>query len=231
MNDIAASSAFFGIALSLIAFRIGLFCKEKFRATIFNPLLIALILVIAFLKLTGTTYASYMISARPIGMMLTPATVCLAIPLYEQLSALRRSVAAVAVGVLSGVIANMICVVVFVLLVGLGRSELVTILPKSITTAIGIGLSEELGGIPAITSAVIAMTGLMGGVVGGKLCTVLHIDEPAAQGISIGASSHAIGTASAMQMGDLQGAMSSLSLVLSGLMTVVISPLVAELFA
>ena len=152
--------------------------------------------------------------------MITPATICLAVPLYERLSVLKKNYKAIIAGILSGVVTSLLNVWVFALMFGFSHAEYVTFLPKSITTAIGMGLSEELGGYGAITAAVIIITGILGNMIAEFVCKICRITEPVAKGIAIGTSSHAMGTARAMEMGETEGAVSSLSIVVAGLLTV-----------
>lgn len=146
---------------------------------------------------------------------------CLAVPLYEQMSLLKKNFKAVAAGIVSGVLASLVSVLVLAKLFGLSHEQYVTLLPKSITTAIGMGISEELGGIVTITVAVIIITGILGNVIAELVCKVFHIQEPIAKGLALGTASHAIGTAKAMEMGPVEGAMSSLAIAVAGLLTVI----------
>ena len=161
--------------------------------------------------------------------LLTPATVCLAIPLYEQLELLKKNWAAVAAGIVSGVLTSLATVFVLALLFGLNHQEYVTLLPKSITTAIGMGVSEELGGYVTITVAVIVITGVLGNILGELVCRIFGIKEPIAKGLALGTSAHAIGTAKAMELGEIEGAMSSLSIAVAGVITVVGASIFANL--
>lgn len=163
----------------------------------------------------------YNSSARFLSWLLTPATVCLALPLYDKLSLLRSDWKAVIAGILSGVIASLGCILAMSAVFGLSHEEYVSFLPKSITTAIGIGVSEELGGYQELTAASIIITGVLGNVSAPFICRLFRIKEPVAVGIAIGTSSHAVGTARAMEIGDTEGAMSSLSIAVSGLLTVI----------
>ena len=156
-----------------------------------------------------------------ISYLLTPATVCLAVPLYEQLSLLKKNFMAVAVGILSGVLASLVSVLALAKLFDLNHQQYVTLLPKSITTAIGMGVSEELGGLVTITVAVIVITGILGNVIAEFICKIFKIHEPIAKGLALGTASHAIGTAKAMEMGQIEGAMSSLAIAVAGLLTVI----------
>lgn len=165
-------------------------------------------------------YDSYYEGAKYLSYLLTPATVCLAVPLYEQLELLKKHKSAIVAGIISGVIASMGSVLLFAVIFHLNHEEYVTLLPKSITTAIGMGVSEELGGIVTITVAVIIITGVLGNMIAEVVCRVFHIEEPVAKGLALGTSAHAIGTARAMEMGEVEGAMSSLAIAVAGLLTV-----------
>ena len=221
MKEFLSNSVFFGAVLSLVAYEAGLLLRRKFKLAILNPLLIATICVMEVLVLFKVDYDQYNESAKYISYLLTPATVCLAVPLYEQMSLLKKNFKAVAAGIVSGVLASLVSVLVLAKLFGLSHEQYVTLLPKSITTAIGMGISEELGGIVTITVAVIIITGILGNVIAELVCKVFHIQEPIAKGLALGTASHAIGTAKAMEMGPVEGAMSSLAIAVAGLLTVI----------
>ena len=220
MNEFAASSVFFGVFVTLAAYFLGLKVKEKTCLAIMNPLLIAIVLVMLLLRGLDIDYAAYNQSARLVSSLLTPATVCLAVPLYEQLQLLKRHKAAILTGVISGVLTSLVCVLVLAMLFGLDHAAYVTLLPKSITTAIGMGVSEQLGGHVSITVAVIIITGVIGNMIAESVCRAFHITDPIARGVAIGTASHAIGTTKAMELGEVEGAMSSLSIVVAGVLTV-----------
>ena len=220
MPEFAASSVFFGVFVTLAAYFLGLKVRQKTGLAIMNPLLIAIVLVMLLLRGLDIDYAAYNQSARLVSSLLTPATVCLAVPLYEQLHLLKRHKAAILTGVLSGVLTSLICVLVLAVLFGLDHAAYVTLLPKSITTAIGMGVSEQLGGHVSITVAVIIITGVIGNMIAESMCRAFHITEPIARGVAIGTASHAIGTTRAMELGEVEGAMSSLSIVVAGVLTV-----------
>lgn len=230
MNEFFASSVYAGTVLTLLAFYAGTRLNKKFKSPVVNPLLIAVALTIAFLVVTKTEYSSYYHGAGYISWFLTPATICLAVPLYEEFEALKKNAAALLCGILSGVIASLVSVLAFSALFGLSHKEYVTFLPKSITTAIGMAVSEEMGGYSPITVAVIIMTGITGNLICVPLLKLFRIEDPAAKGIAIGTSSHAIGTAKAMEIDELAGAMSSLSIVAAGVLTVIFAPLFAQLY-
>lgn len=221
MNDIFEASVFFGAVISLVCYGLGVILHNKTKLAVINPLLIAIIAVIAILAFSGIEYETYNSGAKYISYLLTPATVCLAVPLYEQTQLLKKNLKAVAAGIVSGVLTSLLCITVLAVILGLSHEEFVTFLPKSITTAIGMGVSEELGGFVNLTVVVIIITGILGNVIGKFVCRIFKITEPVAVGIAFGSSSHAIGTAKAMEIGEVEGAMSSLSIVVSGVLTVI----------
>lgn len=221
MSELLGDSLFFGVVVSVLAYQVGMVIKKKWKLALFNPLLISIVLVMAVLLIFRVDYETYNEGAKYLSYLLTPATVCLAIPLYEQLEQLKKNIKAIAAGIVSGVLTSLFSVLVLALAFGLTHEEYVTLLPKSITTAIGMGVSEELGGIVTITVAVIIVTGVLGNIIAELVCKIFRIHEPVARGIAIGSASHAIGTARALEMGEMEGAMSSLSIAVSGLLTVI----------
>ena len=225
MKDFLTNSVFFGAVISLVAYEIGILLKKKFKLAIFNPLLIAVICVMAVLMLFHIDYDTYNEGGQYISYLLTPATVSLAVPLYRQIELLKNNIKAVAMGILSGVLASMVGVYILARAFQL----YVTLLPKSITTAIGMGVSEELGGVVTITVAVIVITGVLGNVIADLACKLFRLEEPVAKGLALGTAAHAIGTAKAMEMGEIEGAMSSLAIAVAGLLTVVTSSVFASL--
>lgn len=221
MMTMFQDSVFFGVLLSLAAYTVGLALKIKTGWSLMNPLLIGIVLVIAVLLITGVSYTSYSTGANSISYLLTPATICLAVPLYQQVELLKKNYRAVLLGILAGVLASLVSVLLLALLFSFDHAAYVTFLPKSITTAIGIGISEELGGYVPVSVVVIIITGVLGNIFAESFLKLLRINEPIAKGIAIGCSSHALGTAKAMEMGTIEGAMSSLSIVVCGIMTVI----------
>ena len=210
MNNFFQQSLFGGMILSVLAYELGLYLKKKFRLALFNPLLISIL--VTLLVLLGAQYLSY---------LLTPATVCLAIPLYEQFSLLKKNWVAVVAGICSGVLSSLCSIFVMALIFRLEHEHYVTLLPKSITTAIGMGVADELGGFVPLAVASIVITGVLGNIIAESVLKFFHITEPIAKGVAIGSASHAIGTTKAMEMGETEGAMSSLSIAVCGLLTVV----------
>lgn len=229
MAEFIENSVFFGAAISLLAYELGLILKKKFKLAIFNPLLIAILCVMGALVVLDVDYETYNEGGRYISYLLTPATVCLAVPLYQQLTLLKKNIKAVAAGIISGVLASGVSVFLLAWLFGLSHEEYVTLLPKSITTAIGMGVSEELGGIVTITVAVIIITGVLGNMIAETVLKIAHIEEPVAKGLAIGTSAHAVGTAKAMELGQVEGAMSSLAIAVAGLLTVIAASVFAQL--
>lgn len=227
MNEFFQSSMFAGVALSLISYLIGMLLKKKFKLGIFNPLLIAIVVSIIVLLIGKVDYKVYNQGAKYLSWLLTPATVCLAIPLYEQWGLLKKNFKAVLLGLVAGVVTSLGTVYVLSLIMGLSHKDYVTLLPKSITTAIGMGVSEELGGYVTITVAVIVVTGVLGNMAGTLVCKIFRITEPISKGLAFGSASHAIGTAKAIEIGEVEGAMSSLAIAVSGILTVVLASVFA----
>ena len=230
MNEFLQDSVFFGVFISIVTYEIGALIKRKWNVAIFNPLLISIALIIIFLILFDVDYDTYEFGAKYLSYFLTPATVALAVPLYEQIEPLKHNWKAIVAGILSGALTSALCVLILSVIMGLDHKQYVALLPKSITTAIGMGLSEELGGIVTITVAVIVVTGVIGNMFAEQICKLFHITDPVAKGIAIGSSSHAMGTSKAMEMGEIEGAMSSLSIAVSGLLTVVVSLIFAQIY-
>lgn len=229
MHDFLAESVYMGVMLTLGTYCIGIWMKKVSGWTLMNPLLVSIVLSIGFLCATGTSYESYAKGADVISYLLTPATVCLAVPLYEQIEHLKRNYHAVTLGIVAGVLSSMLSILGMVLLLGMDHQAYVTLLPKSITTAIGMGVSEELGGNVPVTILVIVITGITGNIFAEKFLRLIKVKEPIAKGIAIGSASHVIGTSKAMEMGQTEGAMSSLAIVTSGVLTVITASLFAQL--
>ncbi len=230
MNSFVLSSSVFGVVLTLTAYWIGVELKKRLKLAVFNPLLVAVVLVIAVLLIFRIDYSAYNSSAKYLSYLLTPATISLALPLYAQLQKLKENLLAILCSLLAGVITSLTAVLLLSKLFGLDKQMYLTLLPKSITTAIGMGVSEELGGYVSITVAAIIITGILGNASGDLVCRLFRITEPLAKGLGMGAASHAIGTARAMEWGELEGAMSSLAIVISGLLTVIGASIYAGLY-
>ena len=227
MNELFMESVYFGFVITIGAYLLGIWVKKKIPLAIMNPLLVAMVLVILFLLVFRIDYQVYQRGSQYVSYLLTPATVCLAIPLYKQLKLLKDNFAAVVGGIFSGVISSALSIFVLSKLFGLTHEYYVTLLPKSITTAIGMGVSEEAGGIVALTVVSIIITGILGNVIGETVFKMFKISSPIAKGLALGTSAHAIGTAKALELGEVEGAMGSLAIAVAGLMTVVVVPLAA----
>lgn len=223
MFEALCSSQYFGFAISLMGFELGSLLQRKFKNPIFNPLLIGVLFVIIVIKILGISYDEYYSSAQYLSYFFTPATVCLAISLYRQIDALKKNWLAIIAGIVAGITICMLSILAIAFIFGLNHSQYVTLLPKSITTAIGVAVSQELGGIEQITIAVIVATGIFGNIIAKPILKIFKITDPVAQGISIGTSSHAAGTAKAIEMGDIQGAMSGLAISVAGITTVLLA--------
>lgn len=217
-----ADNIYFGAILTLICYFIGVTIHNKTKKAYFNPILIGIVLVVGVLMVFKIDYQVYNDSAKYISYLLTPATVCLAIPLYKQLEVLKHNFKAIVIGVCTGVITSMTSVYLFSLAFSFNNAAYVTFLPKSITTAIAMGVIEELGGYVSIGVAAIIVTGIIGNMVAIHILKLFKITHPIAKGLAIGCSSHAIGTTKALEIGEIEGAMSSLAIVVSGLITVVL---------
>ncbi len=226
MTEFLQNISLFPLVLTFCTYQIGVWCQKKTKSPLCNPLLIATVLSIAAVLLMKFDLNVYQSSSAWITWLLTPATVSLAVPLYNQLKAFKKDLGAILIGIAAGTVASLGFIGIVCLLWGLDRSMTVSLLPKSITTAIGLVLSEQSGGIPALTSAVIVITGILGNLFGSFLCKILHITDPIAQGVGFGTASHVVGTSRATELDPLAGAVSSLSLVVAGILTSVLFPLI-----
>lgn len=221
MKEAITQSVFFGVVISLICYQAALWVKRRVKLAAANPLLISVLMIVGILLLFRIDYEAYARGAGYINYFLTPATVSLAVPLYRQLHLLKKYPAAIFGGIAAGVLTAMVSIFLLSLAFGLNHEQYVTLLPKSITTAIGMGISDKMGGIVTLTVVSISITGILGNVMAETLCRVFCIEEPVAKGLAIGTSAHALGTTKAMELGEVEGAMSSLSIVVAGIMTVV----------
>ncbi|WP_291259631.1 LrgB family protein [Fusobacterium sp.] len=225
MNEIT-NNPLFGVIVSLIAFEIGKFIFEKTKLAIFNPLLIATLIVMGILNFFHISVKEYMLGGSLIVFFLAPATVVLAIPLYQKIDLLKKHWIPIIGGGIVGAIVAIVSVVVLGKLLGIDHKLLVSFMPKSITTPIGIELSKMLGGIPSITVFAIVVTGITGNVTAPFIYSVFKIKHPIAKGLGLGVSSHAVGTSRAIEMGEIEGAMSALAIVIAGILTIILAPLI-----
>ena len=225
MNGII-NSPLFGIFLTLVTFEIGVAISKKWKYSFLNPLLIANILIVSFLVITGISLESYNVGGNYISLMLSPATVVLAVPLYRQISKLKQFWKPILAGIFAGSLTSIACVIVCSKLIGLSETLMLSLLPKSITIPMGSVVSEQIGGIPSVTIIAITVTGITGAVAAPAVCKFCRIKHKVAQGIAIGTASHALGTTKAMEMGEIQGAMSSLSIGIAGVFTAIVAPII-----
>ena len=210
-----------GVLATLAAYAAGVWVNRKTGKALFNPLLMGSIFVIVFLSCFGVPYADYKSSAQPISWLLMPATVSLAIPLYEKWELLEKNLAAIFAAIAAGVLTSLGSVLAMAWVLRIERTHAVSFLPKSVTTAIGMDVAETLGGAAALA-------GIVGSLMGETVCKVCHITDPLAKGLALGTSAHAIGTSKALQMGEVEGAMSGLAIAVAGIMTAILAPVAAN---
>lgn len=219
----------FGILLSVVCYEIGILIQRKTKNPILNPLLLAIILVILVLTVFDIPKETYDLGGSYILFLLGPATVVMAVPLYRQINLLKKDWLPILVGIFVGSATSVLSVIGLARLFGVNIEIAVSMLPKSVTTAIGMEVSKEIGGVVSLTVAVIVLTGILGAVMGPFILKILGIKDEVAQGVAMGTASHAVGTSKAMELGETQGAMSGLSIGIAGLATVLIIPLVIGL--
>lgn len=227
LHEILQASAVWGVLLTAAAFALGAWIGKKTGKAIFNPLLLGSLFVILFLTVFDISYPEYKESAAPVTYLLLPATVSLAIPLYEKWQLLQKNALAILAGILAGVLTSLVTILLIAVLMGLTYEQYVTLLPKSVTTAISMDVSATLGGMATLTSAVVAVTGIGGNMMASLVCKLFRITDPMARGIGIGTASHAIGTSKAIEMGETEGAMSGLAIAVAGVLTAVLCPVFA----
>lgn len=226
MNEFLMDSTYFGIVLSLLCYWAAVKISAKVKSTLCNPLLVASVMIIILLLIFQIDYETFDHGASYLTYFLNPATVCLAVPLYRQFQVLKSNLKAVLIGIVSGCAACMVTIVGLAAVFAFPREVTISVLPKSITTAIAIGLSQEMGGVSSITVACVVITGIFGACIASVLFKLLKIEEPVAQGLAAGTAAHAIGTSRALELGEIQGAMSSLAIAVTGIMTVILVPVV-----
>lgn len=230
MVGLLRGSAFFGVFITLLGFYLGMLLKRRFKLGVFNPIIVATVFVIISLLLLGIDYETYESSAKYLGFLITPATICLAVPLYRQMDIIRANAGAIAVGITAGVLSSMVSILLLSLAFNFQRELFLTLLPKATTTPVAIGISQELGGITPLTVVAVILAGNLGNLLALPLCKLFRLEEPIAKGIAIGSSSHVVGTVKAFEIGETEGAASSLSIMLAGLLTVIAAPFFAMLF-
>lgn len=233
MSEFIVQSTFFGVVLSFFAYMLFYVIKEKckIKTPLFNPLLLSSTLIIVLLSVTGIEFEDFNRYAEgTLTYWLTPVTICLAIPLYRRVKELKNNLPAILISIFFGCLGHVFVLVGIGACVKLSPVLLHSVMPKSVTTAIALALSEKIGGIPAVTVACLTVAGMSGAVLGPTLLKWFKIKEPVAQGLAIGTASHAVGTSKAMELGEIQGAMSSLAIVVTGILTVIVVPVVTSIF-
>lgn len=228
MSELIQSISVWGVTLTLAAFALGSWINKKTGQAIFNPLLLGSIFVILFLSLVQIPVSEYKKSVQIISYLLLPATVSLAVPLYEQWQIMRKNALAVLCGIAAGSVTSMLSVLAIGAVLKLDPALTVSMMTKSVTTAIGVEVAAELGGIASLAGAMIVLTGILGNLSASALCRIAGLHDSVARGVAIGTGSHAVGTARALQMGQVEGAVSSLSIAVAGVLTAVICPILAN---
>ncbi len=227
MNNILTENVYFGVILSIGVYLLGEAINKKVKQL--NPFLFSIVVIIAVLLVFNIDYEVYNSGAKYISYLLTPATVCLAIPLYRRIYVLKTHLKEIFIGICTGVFASMGSIFVMAYLFSISHTEYVSLLPKSITMAIGLGLSTEYGGVETITIVAITITGILGNLAAEGVLKLFRINNPVAKGLAIGTASHAIGTTKAMELGETEGAMSSLAIAVAGVLTVIAASLFVNL--
>ena len=225
MDITILNTPLFGLILTILSFEIGLFIFKKLKFPVLNPLLLGIVIAMSVISFFNIPLDYFRKGGDYITFLLAPATIALALPLYRQLEKLKKNLVPILIGSIVGAITAILSTILLGKLLGIDKMLLVSFMPKSITTPIGIELSKLLGGIPAITIFSILVTGISGNVFAPLVCKYFRIKHPVAKGIGIGISSHAVGTSKALEMGEIEGAMSALSIVIAGIITFMIAPI------
>ena len=228
MAEFLQSISVWGVALTLGAFALGTWLNKKTGQAIFNPLLLGSIFIIVLLSLLEIPLAEYKKSVSPLSFLLLPATVSLAVPLYEQWMVLKKNALAVLCGILAGSLTSMLVIAAMGWALKLEPALITSLMPKSVTTAIGAEVAQELGGISSLAGALIVLTGIMGNLSAAAMCRISKLRDPVARGVAIGTAAHAVGTAKALQMGRIEGAVSSLSIAVAGVLTAALCPVLVN---
>ncbi len=215
----------FGIILTISFFNIALYIQRKTKISILNPLLISILGIILFLKLSDIPYTNYKIGADAINYFLGPVTIVLAVPLYKQFDLFKRHMIEIIAGICCGVISSFISIIIIGRLTNSNTDIINSLIPKSITTPMGLSLTNTLSGIESITVVAIVLTGILGAIVAPIIFKIGNIKHPVAKGIALGTSAHALGTTKALEMGEVEGAMSGLAIGIAGIITVILVPI------
>ena len=228
MAEFIGSIGVWGVTVTLAAFALGTWLNKKTGQAIFNPLLLGSIFVIIFLSLVQIPFAEYKQSVSVLNYLLLPATVSLAVPLYEQWLPMKKNAKAVLCGILAGSLTSMVSIIAISWVMKLDPVLSASLMPKTVTTAIGAEVAQELGGLSSLAGGIIVLTGIIGNLSAAAMCRICKLHDPIARGVAIGTASHAIGTARALQMGRVEGAVSSLSIAVAGILTAALCPVLAN---
>lgn len=231
MMDTLLASPYLWVSLTVGFYILAAQLQKRWATPIFNPLLFSIVVMIGLLLLTGIPYETYEAGGSLVSFFVTPATVSLAIKLEKNFQYLKENYKAILTGIVSGVLLHTVMIFGFGLLFRFDEQMMATLFPKSITTAIAVGVSESLGGIVSLTVAVVVFTGIIGSVIAPAVFRFGKIKDPVAQGVAMGSSSHAMGTAKAIEIGEVQGAMSGLSIVVTGIVVVALAPFAQPLIS
>ncbi|MBM7643051.1 LrgB family protein [Streptococcus loxodontisalivarius] len=228
MSDLT-SNPIFGLTLSIFAYFLGMLLYRRFPNPLTTPLLLATIMIIVFLKASGISYKDYYIGGSYLNMLIVPSTVALAIPLYRNFHLMKHHYRSILAGISISTLINTIYTALIAKYFGMDYFLAISLFPKSVTTAMAIGISEKMGGMTTVTLVVVVLTGIFTSVVGPSFLKFLKIDDPVAFGLALGGTGHAVGTGAALRHGQVQGAMAGLAIGVTGIMYVVISPIVAQI--
>lgn len=223
------TNKYFLIALTFLFYLGAQLLQRRTGIRLFNPILVAVAGLIGFLLLFKIDYSSYREGGEYIDFWLKPAVVALGVPLYKQLSTIRRQLLPLIISEMAGCVAGIVSVVLLAEMFGASKEVVLSLAPKAVTTPIAMEISASIGGIPPLTAAVVVCTGIFGGLAGFRIVKLSRISSPIAEGLSIGTAAHAIGTSAAMERSDRYGAFSSLGLTLNGILTALLAPLLLDL--
>ena len=223
------SNPLFGISLSVFAYLIGLLIFRRFPHPLTTPLLLATVIIIIFLKITGISYKDYYIGGTYLNNLIVPSTVALGSPLYKSFHLMKHHARSILIGTFIAVVINTSFTAFLAKIFGMDFFLAVSLFPKSVTTAMAVGIADKMQGITTITLVVVVITGLLTSVIGPTLLKWLHITDPVAIGLSLGGTGHAIGTGSAFKYGQVAGAMAGLAIGVTGVMYVIVSPIIAAI--
>lgn len=222
-------NGYFLLAVTFAVFTLAKLLQKKTGQLLLNPILITIMVIIAFLKLSGISYEKYSEAGSLVEFWLKPAVVALGMPLYRQIHVIRKQFLPIFLSQFAGCVVGVVSVVTVARLMGASDEIIYSLAPKSVTTPIAMEVSSALGGIPSLTAAIVVCVGLMGGIFGFKILKWSHIDSPMAQGLSLGAAAHAVGTSSASEISGRYGAFASLGLILNGILTALLTPTILRL--